>query len=224
MASKKKPDRTQKKPVPRIRRRPSEQDASFARVDERLLGAIERVLTDGASFGALTVEQLAREAGIGRATFYLHFKDKGELVQRLMRQLTAEVVDNAGAWFREGAEVDRRSMRLALHGIVSTFRRHAAVLAAVTDIAAHDPAVAAAHAQMMDELCRLSRKAIAQVRRDGRGTALATPELGDLLTWSIEMYCARFVAGYDGKRLETLIDLIAHVCGRAIFAGDETPA
>lgn len=113
-------------------------------------------------------------------------------------------------------------MRLALHGIVITFRRHAAVLAAVTDIAAHDPAVAAAHAQMMDELCRLSRKAIAQVKRDGRGTPLSTPELGDLLTWSIELYCARFIAGYDGRKLESLVDLIAHVCGRAIFGDEET--
>lgn len=213
--------RAEKKPVARrVRQRPVEPDASFARIDDRLLAAVERLLADGASFAALTVEQLAREAGIGRATFYLHFKDKGELVQRLMGRLTAEVVANSGGWFREGGEVDRRSMRLALQGIVTTFKRHSAVLAAVADTAPHDAAVAAAHAQMMDELCRLSRKAIAQVRRDGRGTAAATPELADLLTWSIELYCARFIGGYDGKRLDALLDLIVHVCDRAIFSGE----
>ena len=186
-------------------------------VEERLLAAVERLLEGGRPFAAVTVEQLAREAGIGRATFYLHFRDKGELVQRLMRKLATEVRESAGAWFL-GGEVDRRSMHFALHGIVSTFKKHQAVLAAVADTAPFDPAVAEAHAQMMDELCRLSRHAVRRVRRNGRGSAGAGPELADLLTWFIELYCARFIARYEGKRLAALIDLLAHVCGNAIFA------
>jgi TetR/AcrR family transcriptional regulator, ethionamide resistance regulator len=207
-------------PARRIRARSSDPERPSTAVEERLLLAIERLLGSGTSFAALSVDQLAREAGIGRATFYLHFKDKAQLVHRLMRKLTAEVVDGAGAWFRDGGEVDRRSMHLALHGIVGTFKRHQAVLSAIAATAPSDPAVAEAHTQMMDELCRLSRKAIAQVRRKGQATAAATPELADLLTWSIELYCTRFVSGYDGKRVNALIDLIAHVCGRAIFADE----
>ncbi len=189
-------------------------------IEERLLAGIERLLEGGHKFGALTVEQLAKEAGIGRATFYLHFRDKGELVHRLMRRLTTEVVDSAGGWFRGGGDVDRRSLQFALHGIVATFKKHQAVLAAVADTAPFDPAVAEAHAQMMDELCKLSRKAISQVRRDGRGTKAAGQDLADLLTWSLELFCARFISRYEGRQLKSLIDLFAHVCGNAIFAAD----
>lgn len=203
-------------PVRRVRSRDPEKTSST--VEDRLLLAIERLLGGGTSFAALTVDQLAREAGIGRATFYLHFKDKGQLVHRLMGKLTAEVVASAGAWFRDGSDVDRHSMQLALRGIVGTFKRHQAVLSAIAATAPSDPAVAAAHQQMMDELCRLSRKAIAQVRRKGQATAAATPELADLLTWSIELYCTRFVSGFDARRMNALVDLVAHVCGRAIFA------
>lgn len=147
----------------RTRKRPSlDLDQDSPRVEDRLLVAIESLLESGQKFGALTVEQLAKEAGIGRATFYLHFRDKGELVRRLMRKLTAEVTESAGGWFRSGGDVDRRSMHFALHGIVGTFKKHQAVLAAVTDIAPFDPAVAEAHAQMMDELCKLSRKAVSR--------------------------------------------------------------
>lgn len=206
------------KPIRRIRSRNPEKTSSA--VEDRLLLAIERLLGSGTSFSALTVDQLAREAGIGRATFYLHFKDKAQLVHRLMRKLTAEVVDGAGAWFREGGEVDRHSMQLALRGIVGTFKRHQAVLSAIAATAPSDPAVAEAHTQMMEELCRLSRKAIAQVRRKGQATAAASPQLADLLTWAIELYCTRFVSAYEAKQVDALIDLIAHVCGRAIFKDD----
>ena len=206
----------------RIRKRPDPDAAhDFVHVEERLLAAIERLLQDGRKFGSLTVEQLAREAGIGRATFYLYFRDKGELVQRLMRRLTDEVAQSAGGWFRAGGDVDRTSMKSALYGIIGTFKRHQAVLVAMTDTAPFDPVVAEAHATMMDELCKLSRKAIAQVRRDERATSFAGADLADLLTWSIELYCSRFIARYDGKRLDALIDLVAQVCDRAIFAGAE---
>jgi hypothetical protein len=96
------------------------------------------------------------------------------------------------------------------------------VLVAMTDMAPFDPVVAEAHAQMMDELCRLSRKAIGQVKRDGRATQFAGPDLADLLTWSIELYCSRFIARYDGRRLDALIDLVAQVCDRSIFASGES--
>lgn len=209
----------------RIRKRPAPDLAPGSpKVEEQLLEAIESLLASGQTFGSLTVAQLAREAGIGRATFYLHFRDKGELVRRLMRQLTAEVVHSAGAWFTEGGAVDRRSMQAALHGIVATFKKHQAVLAAVSDMAPFDPAVAEAHEQMMDELCALSRKAVARVRKDGRASRMATPELATTLTWFLELYCARFIAGRNARQLHALVDVFAHVCGNAIFTSPQAPS
>ena len=66
-----------------------------ATIEDRLLGATERLIEQGFSFATLTVEQLATEAGIARATFYLHFSDKSELVAKLMVRVTQEVVGSA---------------------------------------------------------------------------------------------------------------------------------
>ena len=202
----------------RVRKRPPLSEAvAPSQVEERLLAAIERMLSEGQSFASLSIAQLTQEAGIGRATFYLHFKDKGELVQRLMQRLTDEVVLNAGTWFA-GSKVDARSMQLALRGIITTFKRHAAILSAVSDTAAHDDAVAKAHQAMMRQLSALSRSAIASARRQGTAAKHATPDLADLLTLSIEAYCAKYVRKFDDKHLEKLIDNVTHICGRAIFA------
>lgn len=205
-------------PRKRIRKR-SAADSAHApsQVEARLLSAIERMVDRGDNFASLTVAQIATEAGIGRATFYLHFKDKGELVHRLMQGLTKEVVNNAGSWF-EGGRVDARSLQHALRGIITTFWQHAAVLFAVSETAPGDESVAAAHSAMMQELCAQSRKAIAAVRRQGQATSGANHELADLLTLSIEAYCAKHIHAVDQKNLEKLIERFSHICGRAIFA------
>lgn len=201
----------------RVRKRVAKSPhAAPSQVEESLLIAVERLLERGQSFASLTVAQMTQEAGIGRATFYLHFKDKGELVQRLMQRLTQEVVVNAGVWF-QGGQVDPRSMQLALRGIVTTFKKHAAILSAISDTAPQDRAVAQAHQKMMQALCALSRKAIASARRQGTATPQANAELADLLTLSIEAYCAKHIQHIDGKQLDSLIDKVSHICGRAIF-------
>jgi AcrR family transcriptional regulator len=203
---------------PRPRRAPPDRQRQRVSVDDRLLAAMERLLEQGHSFGALTVEQLTEEAGMARATFYLHFRDKGELVGRLMQRLTTEIVESGGGWFRGGSEVDRRSMHFALHGIIGSFKKHQAIVAAIADTAAFDPKVAKLHEQMVEDLCKVSRRAIAQVRREGRGAPGAPPELADMLTRLIELYCTRFISRYEGRQLTQLVNLFAFICGNTIFA------
>ncbi|PQM45173.1 hypothetical protein C1Y40_04660 [Mycobacterium talmoniae] len=55
-------------------------DAAAACVDE-----------DNTSFAELSVERLARRAGISRASFYLYFEDKGELVRGWHQEFDAQV-------------------------------------------------------------------------------------------------------------------------------------
>ncbi|WP_372792169.1 TetR/AcrR family transcriptional regulator, partial [Paraconexibacter sp.] len=50
-----------------------------AAVEQQVLGAVERLLTDGESFTALPVGRIADEAGMARTTFYGHFPDKSTL-------------------------------------------------------------------------------------------------------------------------------------------------
>lgn len=186
-------------------------------METRLLAAIERLLAAGHAFGSVSVETLVAEAGIARATFYLHFKDKGALVARLLSQITDEVVASGGTWFRDARNAGPGEVRAALQGIVGTFKQHQTVFAAVADMARTDPEVAALHQQMMDRLCAASRAAVADVRAQGRASAAADDALADLLTWLIELYCARFITQLDDAAVDALVDRLAHLCASAIF-------
>lgn len=207
------------KTAPAPSRRPRRPRAATARsFDDRMLAAMETLLAQGQAFNTLTVEQLTEAAGMARATFYLHCRDKGELVARLTQRLTTEIIESAGGWFRGDSEVNRATMHFALHGIVGTFKKHQAILVAISDTMHSDPKVAELHARMMDELCAMSRRAITQVKRQGRAAPGAPSDLGDLLTWFLELYCARFITQRDGRQLTRMVDGFAFVCGNAIFA------
>jgi AcrR family transcriptional regulator len=192
-------------------------------VEQRLLAAMERLLERGVAFGSLSVEQLAAEADMARATFYLHFRDKGELVLRLMGQLTDEIIASAGVWFENAEHADRRDIERALHGIVGTFRKHHAIVAAINDTAPYDPAVAKLYGEMMDKLCAASRRAIATVKKQGKAHPQATPDVGTILTWAVDLYCARFIRDHDGAQVYRLVKSLAHICASAIFAPEEQP-
>lgn len=58
-------------------------------IEARLLQAIERLDARGQRLASVSVEQLMEEAGMARASFYKHFKDRGELVVRLIALLEA---------------------------------------------------------------------------------------------------------------------------------------
>src|SRR5262249_62181282 len=49
-------------------------------VRTRLLDAIEGVTDGGEGLGDVSVEKLAKAAGISRATFYIYFADNGDLL------------------------------------------------------------------------------------------------------------------------------------------------
>jgi AcrR family transcriptional regulator len=203
-------------PVPNRRRGRPAQDRP--RVEDRLLQAVERLLEQGHPFGGLSVEQLSEEAGIARATFYLHFGDKGELVARLLSRVTAEIVAGAGLWFKNAERAERDDIEQALRGIIGVFRKHQAVFAAVADTAIYDRAVASLHTQMMEQLCAESRRALAGVKRAGAASPQATPELADMLTHLVELYCAHFIARCNDDQVDQVIALFTHICASAIFA------
>src|SRR5271154_5732039 len=85
--------------MPSVTRKPQanrEQERQQRReqLERQLLDATERLMRDGTSFTELSVDRLATEAGMSRASFYIYFEDKGHLLRRIASQ---EFTDLANA-------------------------------------------------------------------------------------------------------------------------------
>ena len=209
---------------PTRRTRAKHGDQPKLTIEERLLAAMERLLENGHRFAALTVEQLTDEAGIARGTFYLHFRDKGELVARLMSQVTEEIIASTGTWLSDAEDARHQVLQQALVGMVATFKKHQAILAAVNDTAPYDQNVASLYRTMVDRICAQSRVSLDTIQRKGRSRPGATDDVAEVLSWMIVMYCARFIGERNGVELDRLAESLGYFSASTAFADPSAAA
>jgi AcrR family transcriptional regulator len=100
-----------------------------------LLGAATRLLAAGASVSSLSVDRIVEEAGMSRATFYLHFRDKTELAAALAEDQVAWR-DTIGAEVLSDPRLTREAVHAMLTEIVARWVDNRAVLAAIIEVAA----------------------------------------------------------------------------------------
>jgi AcrR family transcriptional regulator len=187
-------------------------------VEARLLAATETLLSQGNSFATLSVEQLAAEAGMARGTFYLHFRDKGELVARLLDQLTHEMVRSFGVWGENAEFATRKDVQAAVNGMISTFRKHHVIVATVRDTMVSDKNVAALYGQMVEKIAFIAQRSISTVKRRGLSRPGATDDVAALLAWNIALFCTHCLDVRDDAGFRKLSKSFGYICNSVIFA------
>ena len=110
-------------------------------VEAQVLAATERLLAAGARFTELGVQRIAAEAGVARSTFYLHFRDKTELLLRLTSTLASEAFALIGA---APPEMGSDGVVQAMTEVVRYYRKRRHLLVAVLEVTAYDPVAHAA--------------------------------------------------------------------------------
>lgn len=121
--------------MPSVTRKPQARQARQQRreqLESRLLDATERLMSEGASFTELSVDRLAGEAGISRASFYIYFEDKGHLLRRLAAAVFDDLAAAGERWWSVADQRDPDDLRAAIAGIVASYRRHQPVLVALS--------------------------------------------------------------------------------------------
>ena len=105
-----------------------------------MMEATERLLAAGASYAELTIEQIAREAGQSRTSFYFLFRDKRELLEAAAGELTDFVAGAAERWLAD-RRAGRAQLEEALLVLVQGFIEHAPLLRAVVEASTYDDVV-----------------------------------------------------------------------------------
>ena len=103
------------------------------RTEEAILSAARAELIEG-GFRDATVELIARRAYVSRTSFYFYFPNKRAVMDRLIRQVFAEMYEAAGPYV-EGDGDPRADLHAALAGVVVVVDREADVLRLALDLA-----------------------------------------------------------------------------------------
>lgn len=195
------------------RKPPASRQQRRGEIERQLLDATERLMGEGASFTELSVDRLATEAGISRASFYIYFEDKGHLLRRLAGRVFGDLASGAERWWGVAGRHDPADARAAIAAIIASYRRHQPLLIALSEMAGYDPLVAAAYRELLTGISGRLAQVIEDGQADGsiRRTLSATTT-ASTLSWMVERACQQNLpardADYDSELAATLVEII----------------
>ena len=188
-------------------------------VRERLLAAAEELTAGGEGLGDVSVERLANAAGISRATFYVHFSDKGDLLRARFEQIVDELLEAGEEWWRLGVGVTPSDLRAALGELAAAYRPNATLIDAVYDEAAYNPDVRESVARLVDGGIGALRAHIERGQREGFvDPELLGPETAGWLGWMVERGMRNVAGPASEKEVGALIDAHADLVWHTLYS------
>ena len=159
----------------------------------QILDALRALLEEGAPVAGLSVDRIVSAAGVSRATFYVHFTGKAELV-------TALSDEDMEPWLQHALPVladptsDREAFARIVRELVQSWRAHAAVSASLVELAEYDPAVREAWHGIVH---RLAGELAEHLRRRWAGRADAPDsdpaDMAEVVAWMVERVCHQMI-------------------------------
>jgi AcrR family transcriptional regulator len=197
-------------------RRPSGDDRERA-----ILATAERLLTDR-PLADVSVDDLARGAGLSRPTFYFYFESKEAVVLALLDRVASEARALRGRALQDAGEDPATIWRRGVASIVDTFRSHRALMLAVGQLAAESEEVRRVWGDIIEGFVEDTVLAIESERR--RGAALPGPDarlLAVALNWMNERVLHAAMSGQHPSMDENeALDVLLTVWSRAVYGDD----
>lgn len=156
----------------------------------KILEGTSRLLDAGASLAGLSVNRIVKEAGVSRATFYLHFADKRALIARLAETELMEFDRLTNAFF-EDPEASREDLARAFDGVIGLWRDHAGVLSGLIELAEYDADSRVAWQAVVGAIGVRVAKVIRERRPELPAAEAAA--LGEVLAWAGERSCHQMI-------------------------------
>jgi AcrR family transcriptional regulator len=192
--------------------------------DEReraILATAERLLEER-PLAEISVEDLARGAGISRPTFYFYFPSKAAVLLTLVDRMVEEAAASRQRALAKLAEEPRVGLRLALQGSFEVFGSRRAVILAAAELRTTNAEARQLWSQVMEGWIADASEVIeAERRRDAAPPGLPARELATALVQMNERAHYATFAGEQPSLAEgRLLDVLVDVWIRAIYGSD----
>lgn len=194
--------------------RPSGEDR-----EQAILSTLETLL-EGRSLTDISVDDLARGAGISRPTFYFYFESKDAVLRALVEQVIDEADRNADAAMGGmDPSVDPAGVWKAINALFSTFGSHRAVTLAGAAARPNNADVRALWSRFMQKWIDHTTASIQSER--ARGEAPETIPAHDLATslnlMNERTMLAAFASEQPSVTATQLVDTLAHIWVTSIY-------
>jgi TetR/AcrR family transcriptional regulator, ethionamide resistance regulator len=173
----------------------------------------------------ISVDDLARGAGISRSTFYFYFASKYAVVLGLFQRVASEMESGVCAFVDKQLADPARSWRLGIDALFGAFRAHRAILLAAAEAAATHHEMRVAWSTQIDKWIDHTASLIAAERE--RGTTpndIPATELAIALNRMNERtLIATLTDQQPSLAHQRVVDTLSHIWISSIY-GTELPA
>jgi AcrR family transcriptional regulator len=149
-------------------RRPASGGDRRAEVEQKVATGLAGLLAEGATYTELGVERLAGAAGISRSTFYLYFRDKSDLLQRLGAAMVADVYSDGLTWEPDGPGGGADGLARDYLAYLTHYRAQRGLFAAIVETAAYDAGLRTWWNGQRDRFLDVVRTQLSQEQAAGR--------------------------------------------------------
>jgi TetR/AcrR family transcriptional regulator, ethionamide resistance regulator len=176
-------------------------------------------MTDGPSYTALSVERIVKEAGISRATFYVYFEDKGDLLRALAEDFVERILVAAAKWWEMPAGASKADLKDAMQAIADAYLPHKVLMAAVVEVSSYDIALRRVFGHLLERVI----SEVAEHIGSGQEAGWVAPELDPdrtaaWLTWMAERGLYQLVAPAEPDAAERLLDALTDITWNTLYA------
>jgi TetR/AcrR family transcriptional regulator, ethionamide resistance regulator len=183
-------------------------------VEAAVRTALLGLLSGGTPFKKLTVDELARAAGLSRTAFYFYFPGKEQALMSAATEVTAELYERADTWWHgEGPPEER--VRAALAGILDVYVRHAALLRAAVELASYSKEFEDFYNALLERFVRATADHLRREGNAGRLRELDQEVVSEALVWMVER--CNHVLVKQGRPPEELVDALTSVWVHALY-------
>ncbi|WP_435591340.1 TetR/AcrR family transcriptional regulator [Nocardia sp. bgisy118] len=186
--------------------------------ERAILAGAERLLAER-PLSEISVDDLARSAGISRPTFYFYFASKEQVVLSLLDKLVQEARERRGEALLSLDRGEEQGWRAAIGAFVATFAAHRSAAAASAAALSSSAAVQELWSQVMEQFIEDGVVAIEAERRRGAAPeGIPARDLATSLSWMVERNLfATFGSQGPAVAEDRLLDTLVSIYMQAVY-------
>jgi AcrR family transcriptional regulator len=184
-----------------------------------VLEAAEDAIESG-RFADLSVEGLAKRAGISRSKFYVYFQDRDDLIREWFSEVRASLEEAQEPWWELDETATKDDLRGVLADTVAAYQPFSTLMAAVYDEALYNPVIREEVDIVIEESTSRLAKHIRRGQREGFIQAALLPtETAAWLTWMAERTQHGMEPRPGRRLLDRHIDTYTEIVWSSLYAG-----
>jgi AcrR family transcriptional regulator len=183
---------------------------SPAEAEREILDSAERFLRER-PLRELTIDEVMAGTGLSRPAFYVYFRDRHDLVLRLISEIGAELFEMADKWLKGN------DLRAGVEGVVAVYAKHGPVLRAISDAAVDDPDVEEAYHGLVQRFIDATAEHIRLEQKDGRAEGMTARRTAAALVWMNERYLSMCLGGSKQLKPREVSDTLAQIWMRTLY-------